>query len=114
MVIIFINGAIGVGKTTVARHLLTLMDRVAVIVGELLTLVRPFDPSSVYEFQHACCTIQVLRDRYMMRGIDNYIITWILESPDQMRRLLIDVTIDCQTSIMPFLFYVQKVSLSGG
>jgi hypothetical protein len=86
--VIVLNGPIGVGKTTVARHLLLALDRSAVIDGELVTLVRPFDPHGLADFDHACETISMLLERHVKQGVPMIIITWILENPAHIRRFL--------------------------
>ncbi len=109
--VILLNGSIGVGKTTVARHLLLSLDRVALIDGEIVTLVRPFDPHNRRDFDHACRTIRLLLDRHASRGITTFIVTWILEDSDQVRLLCAAVCKNARVATRAFLLLCEADEL---
>jgi hypothetical protein len=111
--IILLNGAIGVGKTTTALYLVHEIPRVTVIDGELLVPIRQMDPKSWEMFEYACTTLQTLLDHHSRHGFDRFIITWILETPEKMRRFLAALPVALRIPVESFLLLCEEGELVG-
>jgi hypothetical protein len=111
--IILLNGAIGVGKTTTALDLVHKISGLSVIDGELLAPIRPFDPNSSEMFDYACTTLQILLDHHSRHGFDHFVVSWILETPEKMQRFHDTIPVNLRSSVQSFLLLCEIGELIG-
>ena len=101
--IILLNGPIGVGKTTTARWLVSRVEGSALIDGELLTQINPFDHRSLDHFSFGCQTIRTLMDHYGRRGYSTFCLTWVIETRAHLAHLIDILRLDSHQEIRSFV-----------
>ncbi len=85
--IILVNGPAGVGKTTVARKLMTYFDRAVAIDGENACTVHPAGRHGDGSADYRSRTIQHLVAFHVENGWDDFVITGHWRAPAELRQL---------------------------
>ncbi len=92
--IVIINGPLGVGKTEVAWKLIDKFDRAAMLDGDYLGAVRPFEIYDDQRIAYLYDTICHMARFHAEHGYHNLVVDYIFETPEslaQLRRALNEI-----------------------
>lgn len=77
--VIFINGSLGVGKTSISNYLLWCCPRSVLLEGDALCNTNPFEPYDQVRIQNLTEIIQYMVIKYRKIGYETFIIDNIFE-----------------------------------
>lgn len=85
--IVIVTGPLGIGKSTTAWKLLERFERAAMLDIDYLAAIKPFDYYNQADLDYVYDTAGVLAAHHVANGIDNLVLNWVLEAPEQLERL---------------------------
>jgi broad-specificity NMP kinase len=86
--IIIVNGPLGVGKTETSWHLVEKFNPGVLLDGDYVSAIHPFDYANETQIDYAYETFGVLVAHHRSHGIENAVLNWVFETPDQLTRLM--------------------------
>jgi len=87
--IIVINGPLGVGKTTVARAVLSRLERGVMLDGDAAGEIHPFEIHDPRRVQHLYGTLAMLVAWHQQEaGYQHFVINYVFERPESLVRLV--------------------------
>ncbi|HJR80422.1 MAG TPA: AAA family ATPase [Anaerolineales bacterium] len=86
--IIIINGALGVGKSSVADQLHHKFDKSVHLDGDYIGDVHPFQIYDDARIRHLYRTLELLVGFHQENGYHNFVINYVFESPESLQELL--------------------------
>ena len=101
LMIIIINGSVGVGKSSVADELHRKFDKSINLDGDSLGDVHPFKIYDEQRIQYLYRTLELLVAFHQENGYSNFVINYVFESPDSLKELL-DLLIPLDPSIKTY------------
>ena len=93
--VVVINGAIGTGKTTVAWELLNLFERAVMLDGDYFAAIQPFSIHSAQDLAYVYAGIAHQVTFHRAHGFENFIINYVLETPEELQKLANVLPQDC-------------------
>lgn len=87
IVIVIINGPLGIGKTSTSWSLLARFDHAVLLEGDYVAAIHPFDYYNQTHLNYAYLTFGVIMAHHVTHGIRNIIVNWVFESPEQLTRV---------------------------
>jgi len=93
VVILIINGPLGIGKTTTACYLLEKFRIGVMLDGDYIAALHPFDHYNPTHLDYAYHTFRVLIAHHLAHGIRDFVLNWVFEDParlQQFRQALAD------------------------
>jgi broad-specificity NMP kinase len=94
VVILLINGPLGVGKTTIAWYLLEKCRVGVMLDGDYIAALHPFDHYNPTHLDYAYHTLRVLIAHHLAHGIRDFVLNWVFEDSarlQQFRHALADL-----------------------
>ena len=85
--IIIINGPLGIGKTETSWHLIEKFNPGVLLDGDYIAAIHPFDYADETQLDYAYETFRVLVSHHVSHDIENFVLNWVFETPDQLTRL---------------------------
>lgn len=85
--IVIINGPLGIGKSTAAWRLLGRFDRAAMVDGDYVAALEPFDHYNQTHLDYVYATFGALVAHHQAHSIENIVLNWVWESAAQLRRV---------------------------
>ena len=92
--IIIINGPLGIGKSETSWELLYLFDKAAMLDGDYLGAVQPFEIYDEQRIAHLYETLRLVAGLHYTHGYQNLVINYVFETPESLanlRRLLVEL-----------------------
>ena len=86
--IIIINGALGVGKSSVADQLRYRFEKSVNLDGDYIGDVHPFEIYDDDRIRHLYRTLELLIRFHQANGYQNFVINYVFESPETLQALL--------------------------
>jgi predicted kinase len=85
--IIIINGPLGIGKTETSWELLYLFERAAMLDGDYLGAVQPFDIYDNKRIAYLYENLRLVAGQHYMHGYQNLVINYVFETPESLADL---------------------------
>ena len=85
--IIIINGPLGIGKTEVSWKLVEYFDRGAMLDGDYIGAVHPFEIYDDERIEYLYQTMRHLVAFHVAHGYHNFVINYVFETPESLARL---------------------------
>jgi predicted kinase len=92
--IIIINGPLGIGKTETSWELLNMFDKAAMLDGDHLGAVQPFEIYDDKRIAYLYDTLRLVAGHHYTHGYQNLVINYVFETPEslaELRGLLADL-----------------------
>ncbi len=85
--IVIVNGPLGVGKSELSWELLALFDKAVMLDGDYIGAVQPFDIYDDERIEYLYQTMQHLMAFHKEHGYSHFVINYVFESSQSLRRL---------------------------
>jgi deoxyadenosine/deoxycytidine kinase len=85
--IVIINGPLGIGKSEASWQLLYRLPRAVMLDMDHIAAFHPFDYYCQEHLDYAYSTAGILVEHHVRHGFSDFVINWVFESADQLKRL---------------------------
>ena len=84
--ILIINGPLGIGKTTIAWHLLEKFRTGVMLDGDYIAALHPFDYYNPTHLDYAYTTFRVLIAHHLAHDICDFVLNWVFENASRLQQ----------------------------
>ncbi|MBN2147959.1 MAG: hypothetical protein JW726_11245 [Anaerolineales bacterium] len=108
--IVIINGPLGIGKTETSWQLLHMFPHAAMLDGDYLGAVEPFEIYDEQRIAYLYQTIRLLAGWHKQHGYPHLVINYVFERPESLQAL-ISLLDDLDDPVIPFRLTCNEVEM---